>query len=182
MRDGIPLAPVARMVADFGLTASGSDEIRVTVGAAVQRRLCTVAQIGRELDSGPRNGSRLLRSALADVGFGAHSMPEARAGTLLRHSGVTGFAQNAEVLAGGRRFVADFLWRSLLAILEIDSTEHHLSPLDHERTLRRDQVLQGAGYAVLHVTPRQLRDAAGFVGLVQSWLAALSVRRAGTLR
>jgi very-short-patch-repair endonuclease len=63
-------------------------------------------------------------------------------------------------------------------VLEIDSTEYHLTPADHDRTLARDQVLQAAGYAVLHVKPSQLRDAAVFVQLVRDWLAALARRSA----
>jgi hypothetical protein len=66
--------------------------------------------------------------------------------------------------------------RELLAILEIDSTEYHLSPRDHLATLVRDQVLQAGGYAVMHVKPSQLRDPATFVAIVREWLAALARR------
>lgn len=76
----------------------------------------------------------------------------------------------------GRRFVADFLWRELRAVLEIDSTEHHLSPEDHAATLARDQLLQTGGYVVLHVKPSQLANPAAFVELVREWLDALARR------
>jgi len=149
---------------------------QAVVAEAVQRQLCTPADLATELESGPRRGSRLFREALRDVAYGAHSVPEAKAGRLLRSAGLTGFEQNAQIVVRGRRFVADFLWRELRAALEIDSTEYHLSPRDHEATLERDQMLRTGGYAVLHVKPSQLRHPAAFVGIVGDWLASLSRR------
>jgi very-short-patch-repair endonuclease len=175
-RMGVPLAPVARAVADYVLELRHVERVQAVVAEAIQRQLCTVAELTTELESGPRRGSRLFREALGDVGYGARSVPEARAGRLLRRTGLTGFEQNVEILVRGRRFVADFLWRDLRAVLEIDSTEYHLSPRDHEATLERDQLMQAGGYAVLHVKPSQLRDPVTFVGIVRDWLASLSRR------
>ena len=135
-----------------------------------------MADLATELESGPRRGSRLFREALRDTAYGAHSVPEAKAGRLLRSAGLTGFEQNAEIVLRGRRFVADFVWRELRAALEIDSTEYHLSPRDHRTTLERDQLLQAGGYAVLHVKPSQLHDRATFVRIVREWLASLARR------
>ena len=177
-RSGLPLAPVARAVADHALRLRRLDRVQAVVAEAVQRRMCGVAELAAELESGPRQGSRLLRAALRDVGYGALSVPEAGAGRLLRTAAIAGFEQNAEVHVGARRLIVDFLWRNLRAVLEIDSTEYHLTPHDHDRTLARDQVLQAAGYVVLHIKPSQLRDAAGFVQLVRDWLAAPSRRSA----
>jgi very-short-patch-repair endonuclease len=173
---GLPLAPVARAVADHVVGLRHLDQVQAIVAHAVQRKLCTVADLAVELDAGPRRGSRLFREALRDVGFGANSVPEARAGRLLRAAGVTGFVQNAEVRVGDRRLLADFLWPELRAVLEIDSTEFHLTPEDHDATLARDQLLQAAGYIVLHVKPSQLRDAEAFVALIRAWLVAVARR------
>jgi very-short-patch-repair endonuclease len=177
-RRGVPLASVARAVADHVVTLRRLDQVQSVVAEAVQRRLCVVADLAVELEAGPRRGSRLFREALRDVGYGAHSVPEARAGRLLRQAGISGFSQNVEIRVGNRWFVADFLWSEVRAVLEIDSTEHHLSPEDHAATLEHDQVLQAAGYAVLHVKPSQLRDPDTFTALVQAWLAAVARRTA----
>jgi very-short-patch-repair endonuclease len=177
-RRDLPLAPVARAVADHVLELRQLDRVQAVVANAVQRELCTVADLAVELEAGPRRGSRLFREALRDVGYGARSVPEARAGYLLRAAGVTGFEQNADVWVGDQRFVADFLWPELRAVLEIDSTEFHLTPEDHAATLARDHVLQAAGYLVLHVKPSQLRDAEAFVALIRDWLAAFAWRSA----
>ena len=177
-RSDLPLAPVARAVADQALQLRRLDRVPAVVAEAVQRRMCDVAELAAELEAGPRQGSRLLRAALRDVGYGPLSVPEAKAGRLMRKAAIAGFEQNATVHVGRRHLVVDFLWRDLRAVLEIDSTEYHLTPADHDRTLARDQVLQAAGYVVRHVKPSQLRDAAVFVQLVRDWLAALARRSA----
>jgi very-short-patch-repair endonuclease len=174
----VPLAPVARTVADHVLELRRLDRVQAVVAEAVQRRLCTVADLALELEAGPRRGSRLFREALQDVGYGAHSVPEATAGRLLRRAGMMGYHQNAEICVGGQRFVADFLLDDLLAVLEVDSTEFHLSPEDHDATLLRDQTLQASGYSVLHVKPSQLRDPIRFVAIVRGWLSSLAQRSA----
>jgi very-short-patch-repair endonuclease len=175
-RDRVPLAPVPRAVADHVVQLRSPGQVQAVVAESIQRRLCTVADLVAELEAGPRRGSKLFRDALRDVGYGAHSVPEAKAGRLLRRADIGGFEQNAEIYVRGRRFVADFLWRELRAVLEIDSTEHHLSPEDHAATLARDQLLQAGGYVVLHVKPSQLASPAAFVELIREWLDALARR------
>lgn len=168
------LAPVARAVADHVRLLTLQDDVTHLVTAAVQRGLCTLDQLADEYRLGARRGSRLLRIALEDAGAGAASAPEALAARLLRAAGISDYAQNAPVLACGRIFYGDFVWRELRAILEIDSTEHHFQPDDQTRTLERDQSLQLAGWSVMHVKPSQLRVGAGFVALVQGWLSVLT--------
>ncbi len=175
---GVPFAPLARCVADHVLGLRRLDHVQAVVAEVIQREMCQVSDLATELEAGPRRGSRYFREALCDVDYGAHSVPEAGAARLLRRARVGGFEQNAAIDVAGRRFVADFLWRHLAAILEIDSTEYHLTLGDHAATLSRDQALQSAGYAVLHVKPSQLRDGTAFVTLIRAWLAALARRTA----
>jgi very-short-patch-repair endonuclease len=52
----------------------------------------------------------------------------------------------------------DFLWRSHRLILEMDGFEFHRHRHQFETDRRRDQVLTAAGYRVIRVTWRQLRD------------------------
>ena len=173
-RDGVALAPPARAVADYVVQRSRVDEVSAVVASAVQRSLCSVGDLAAELEAGPRRGSRPFREALIDVGYGAHSAPEALAGRLLRAAGIH-LEQNAEVSTGRGHRIVDFLKRGLMAVIEIDSTEYHFSIADHDATLKRDQELQLAGYRVLHVKPSQLRrHPQEFVELVRRWLATLS--------
>jgi very-short-patch-repair endonuclease len=70
----------------------------------------------------------------------------------------------------GRRYVVDFLWPQLQAILEVDSVEHHFRKADWQRTLARHFELEAGGYSVTHVPPSALDDGPGFVRLVRTWL------------
>jgi hypothetical protein len=94
-RSGLPLAPVARAVADQALQLRRLDRVQAVVAEAVQRRMCDVAELAAELEAGPRQGSRLLRAALRDVGYGALSVPEAKAARLMRKAAIAEFEQNA---------------------------------------------------------------------------------------
>lgn len=165
------VAPVERAVADYVRTVAGLDDVRALLAHALQRRLCTVDDLARELHEGQRNGSALFRQALGEVGLGARSAPEARAGSVLRAAGIVDFEQNVEVVARGYRYIVDFLWRVLRKVLEIDSREYHFDERDWGRTLRRHADLETAGYSVIHVRPSELANPDEFTGRIREWLA-----------
>ena len=175
---GPPRAPVARAVADHALTLRRIDDVRTVVAEAVRRRLSTVDEIAVELEAGPHKGSALLRQAVDDVGAGAWSAPEARAARLLRRAGVPPFEQNVRIeLPGGGYLVADFLWRELRAILEIDSVENHFDPADWEATMDRHLVLETLGYSVAHRRPSAIRNyPQRFIRDIAAWLASRAER------
>lgn len=166
-------APVERAMAYYAREARRIDDVRAVVAAAVRSGGCTVVELAGELASAPRNGSALLRQALAEVSAGAASAPEARAARLMRRAKLPPFEQNARIeLPGGDYFVVDFLWRGLRAILEIDSVEYHLDPADWAATQDRHLKLTTLGYSVVHRPPSALRDEARFVAEVGGWLAS----------
>lgn len=174
-------AHFARAVADLALERRRLDDVRALVAQAVRARLCTLAQLQAELAEGPRNHSAYLRQALEDMGAGAASAPEARAATVLRRAPrVPPFEANAPVfLPDGTRFDADFLWRELRAILEIDSDEHHnVDPSDRDRTDWRASKLQAYGYRVMSRRPAALRNEQRFVADVREFLAGCTRRPA----
>jgi very-short-patch-repair endonuclease len=175
-RFGVPIAPVARAVADAVVGYGTLDDARALVALAVQRGSTAIDDLAAELAAGPHRGSAHLRLALDEIRDGARSAPEARAATALRRGGITGFEQNVEVYAHGRRFVADFLWRALRAILEVDGRDYHFDAREWMATNRRDAQLESAGYSVIHVTPSDLKDEADFVGRVRLWLAGRARR------
>jgi hypothetical protein len=170
---GPPRVAIARAVADDALTLRRIDDVRTVVAEAVRRRLSTVDEIALELEAGPRNGSALLRQAVDEVGAGAWSAPEARAARLLRRAGVPPFEQNARIeLPGGGYYLADFLWRDLWAILEIDSVENHFDPADWSATMDRHLVLETAGFSVAHRPPSAVNTyPVRFVRDITAWLA-----------
>lgn len=169
-------APIARAVADHALTLQRLDDVRAVVAEALRRRLSTVDEIAAELEAGPRNGSALLRQVLAEIS-GSWSAPEARAARLLRRAGVPPFGQNARIdLPSGGHYLADFLWRDLRAILEIDSAEYHLGPPEWAATMDRHLALETLGYSVAHRPPSTIRQRPErFVSEITAWLNARAV-------
>jgi very-short-patch-repair endonuclease len=52
----------------------------------------------------------------------------------------------------------DFLWPAARLVVEVDGGRFHRHPRAFERDRRRDQILVAAGYRVVRVTWRQLRQ------------------------
>jgi very-short-patch-repair endonuclease len=168
-------ADFARAVADLALERRRLDDVRALVTQAIRANLCTADELAVQLAEGPRRHSKNLRLALEEVSGGAWSAPEARAGRLLRASNVPPFEQNARIdLPDGSYVIADFLWRALRAVLEIDSVEHHfLTPEQREATDAKHLKLMAAGYAVAHRTPWAITQRpTRFVRGMELWLAA----------
>jgi hypothetical protein len=181
---GLPRVAVARAAADLALATPRLSDVRALVARVVQDRHCTVDELARELEEGPRRGSAHLRRALVDIGYGAASAPEAEAAAILRRHGITGFVQNAAVrLPDGSVRILDFYWPELRACLEIDSVEWHTDPAGWSGTWDRHLQLTKLGLSVIHRPPSALRDAARFATDVREWLAArraeLGLRCAG---
>lgn len=107
------------------------------------------------------------------MGDGAWSAPEARAARLLRAAGLGPFEQNVALrLPDGSVRIVDFLWRELRAVLEIDSAEHHLDPVQWRATMDRHLALETAGFAVVHRAPSAVFTAPHrFVRDVEAFLA-----------
>ncbi len=53
----------------------------------------------------------------------------------------------------------DALWRDRRLVLEIDGATFHHTPADINRDRAKDAALDAAGYTVIRVSYRQLRDA-----------------------
>lgn len=164
----------ARAAADHALTLARLDDVRALVAMVVRDGRCTLDELALELSEGPRQGSAHLRQAVGEVCAGAASAPEARAAHVLRRSrGIPPFEQNVPIrLSNGRVYIADFYWRALRAVLEIDSMEYHLGPTLWRATMDRHLELTTAGLAVVHRPPSALADENRFADEIGAWLAA----------
>jgi hypothetical protein len=163
---------IARAAADLAVTMRRLDDVRTVVARVVQHRHCTIEELAAELESGPRRGSKHLRQALTEAGWGAASAPEAKAARILRRAGLRDFVQNAELrLPDGSIRVVDFYWSRLRACLEIDSVEWHFERDDWAGTWDRHLDLSKFGYSVIHRPPSALDDERRFIGDVTDWLA-----------
>jgi hypothetical protein len=177
---GLPIATVARAVADAALECRDLPSARALLTAAAHRGLTTPEELLEHYQNGPRNGSYFLRRAVHDVLNGARSVAEADAVDALVAGRVPAFEVNVPICppGGAARYVVDVLWRSLRAALEIDSRAHHRTDADWLNTMRRHNALTSAGLVVAHWAPTDIgADPARFAAQVKTWL----VRRAHEL-
>ena len=126
-----------------------------------------------EYAAGPRNNSRLLRIALADLLDGARSAAEAVAVRRLGRGGVPAFEVNVSIVdtAGRLLRVVDLFWRALRAVIEIDSRAFHFCEADWQATLARHNELTRHGLSLLHYAPRAVTaPGSTFVAEVAAWL------------
>ena len=169
-----PVVQVARGVADASLAYRRLNPVRALVAGAVQRRLCTLPELLAELEQCPRQHSRLFRAALSDALDGARSAAEAIAVRRMTAARLPTFECNVSIVRrGGVMYVADVLWRSLRAVLEIDSKQFHFDQEDWDRTMQRHTALTRYGLAVTHYSPSIIggRDRT-WLGEVSEWLYA----------
>lgn len=169
----LPLAPLPRAVADTALDYRSLGPVRALVSAAVQRRHCAVPDLLEEYEHGPRNHSRLLRLALADLRDGARSAAEATAIRRLARGAVPPFEANVPIVDqnGQLLWVVDLFWRELRAVIEIDSRAFHFSEADWQATLARHNELTRYGLAVTHYAPNRVSaQGSTFVPEVTTWL------------
>jgi hypothetical protein len=170
----ISFVPVARAVVDAARAMNGIREVRAVVADAVQRSKCPLAMLMNEVREGPRQGSALLRQALAEVAGGIRSTTEGDLRDLIKRGGLPMPMFNASLYIGDQ-FIArpDCWWPDAGVAAEADSREWHLSPRDWERTLARHALMSAHGIVVLHFTPQQVRSQrAAVVANLRSALSA----------
>ncbi|WP_213452690.1 hypothetical protein [Rhizomonospora bruguierae] len=154
------LCSAARSVADAARWSGDLGAVRAMVSEAVRRGITTPASIQRELDSGPRQHSALLRLVLAEVAAGVCSAPEAELRELLAASAVLPRIRWNPRLATltGRPLPTPDGWIEEAALaIEVDSREYHILPEQWARTLARHNELAAYGVQVLHFTPVRIR-------------------------
>jgi very-short-patch-repair endonuclease len=155
----IRLAPTARAVADTARQLNCLRDIRGVVADAVQRGHCTLRQLADELSNGPVRRSAMFRSALTEVSEGIRSAAEGDLRDLIRRALLRMPLFNPS-LYDGDTFIAkpDAWWPDAGVAVEVDSRAWHLSPEAWERTMHRHDLMEALGIAVLHFSPRQLRQ------------------------
>lgn len=179
-RAEVPLAPVARAVVDGARRCSDPREVVELLADAVQRGLCSVADLVTEVEAAQRQGTAIPRAVLRDVGAGARSAAERDAKAVWRRTGLPEPWWNAPVHGADGRLlgIADGWWDDVGLAWEINSYAYHLSPEDYGREQARAARFTAAGVLVLPTLPTRLRsDAAAVVGEMRAAHAAAALRR-----
>jgi hypothetical protein len=170
----IRYAVAPRAVADAARWLTDLGDVRAVVARAVQRGTCSIELLAEELEHGPRQGSALLRRALAEVADGVRSAAEGPLHALIKQARLPKPMFNPRLFLG-RAFLAspDCWWPESGVAAEVDSRAWHLSPRDWENTLARHARMSAAGIIVLHFPPSRIRSQRSEVAAaIRSALAA----------
>jgi hypothetical protein len=160
-----------RAVADAARTLTRFDDVRHVVCGAVQRRVCTVAELTEELQAGPAAGATLFRDALAEIGDGVRSVAEGDLRVLILDSDLPKPMFNAQLFDADGIFIAtvDDWWQEAGVAGEVDSHAYHLSAEDQDRTTERHDRLVAHGIFPLHFPPKRIKtDPAGIISDLRS--------------
>jgi very-short-patch-repair endonuclease len=158
--DGIPLTTVPRTI--FDLAACGEDrQAERAFHEAEVQGLTDRLSIPHLLRRYPgHEGGPLLRRL---VEWGAKSGAtvndfEAAFADLIERSGLPRPRFNADLVVRGRHFRPDCVWNERRVAVELDGRAVHATRRAFESDRERDRILAAAGWRVVRVTWRQLRD------------------------
>ncbi|MCW0215247.1 MAG: hypothetical protein OJJ54_17965 [Pseudonocardia sp.] len=165
IRDGVRLAPPARACVDGARRLTSGGAVTELFADAVQRGVCTVRDIVREIDQGSRRGTAIPRRVIAEVGDGVRSAAEAEAKELWARTGLPEPRWNIAVHdeRGVLLGIADCWLDDVAMSWEIESTEWHLGPADHERTVTRAALFVAAGVAYIASKPSMIHRQSALV-------------------
>jgi hypothetical protein len=159
VRSGIPLAPLPRACINAARRLRTEGEIAELLSDAVQRKLCTVAELSAELEASSRRHTALPRRVLRAVADGVHSAAELAAKRMWNSTGLPVPMWNVEIYTDDGLFLgkADCWLDDVAMVWEIESTEWHLSPEDHDRTVERAARFNAAGAVYTASKPKKIR-------------------------
>lgn len=173
--DGIPIAPVGKMLAD--LVAFGRSELlEIAWREAEFRGLLVDSAIRADLGTRRATGTtevgvlvdqrRIVTTPNSDV-RGKTEIPWLH---LMLEAGLPEPQLNAPVSANGTTFYADYLWVEYGAALELDSPDH-LTPVVAARDRARDDDFDSVGINVLRLIDTvALADPVPHLRRVDAWL------------
>jgi hypothetical protein len=162
--DGLPTAPLHRALCEFGARHEGERDSLAVIAAAVQQRQVSLDKVVAEAHAGQARGRARLLRVLAPIESGVRSAPEADFRALVARSRVlpTPLWNSLIELPDGNRFSPDALFPDAAVVHEVNGRQFHAPDTAGEPLFdamqRRNDALVAAGFAVLHNTPRRLRD------------------------
>ncbi len=171
VRGGVPLTPVPRACMDAVRRIRRPGDVTELLSDAVQRGLCTVPQLAYELESGSRRGTAVPRAVLRDLADGVRSAAEAQAKRLWTMAGLPEAWWNVHVYDEDGRLlgIADCWVDDVAMLWEIESTEWHLSPADHDATVERAARFTAAGAVYTASKPKKIKtDPQGVIATLRA--------------
>jgi very-short-patch-repair endonuclease len=156
-RHGLPVTSPARTVIDLATTEASERELESVIAEARVGHLLREGELERALrQAGRRPGTGRLRALLEAEGDPGITRSEGER-ILRRYLRAAGLAQPVTNRKIGR-WEPDFLWGEERVIVELDSWPFHGDRRAFERDRRKDMDLRDAGYTVIRITGRQLKE------------------------
>lgn len=170
--DGLPVAPVARALADAVTGLTDAFAVRRLLTEAVRDGHCEPAAVVGELNRAKVLGRPQVADAVDSLLAEGRALAEDRLYDLVRAHGLPEPLWNVDLrLPGGPHLGGvDAYWPEAAVALELDTRAPRHSRLDDDRrqeeheaewsayATRREQ-LERLGVTVVHLSPRKLRDA-----------------------
>jgi hypothetical protein len=158
---GVPVAPVARALADAVAQLTDAATVHRLLTEAVRGGHCEPAAVVREL-----NRARLLNrphvvDAVDSLVAEGRAVAEQRLYRMVREHGLPDPVWNVDLrLPGGPRLgTLDAYWPEQAVALELDMRAHRQEgDAQWAERVRRRERLERLGITVVHLTPRKLRD------------------------
>lgn len=149
---------VGRAVADAARGFAVLDDVRAVVAEVVQKRACTIAEIGLELEEGSARGTIHLRTALTEVRAGVRSAAEARFFIRVKRSDLPAPKFNVLLVAVDGTIIAevDAWWEEAGVAAEIDSQEYHFYRADWLKTNAKHSRMLKYGILPHHFPPSRI--------------------------
>jgi hypothetical protein len=173
---GLPTAPLARCLADAAARCTDVDAVRALFADAVQRGLCSVADLADELDEPRRPHTARARAAFVEIADGTRSAAEAWAREVVRRSVLPTPRWNVGLYTAGGVLlgVVDAYWEDVGLAWEIQSKAYHLDPVAFARDLEKQVALPRAGVVLVPTLASRLRtEPRAVIGeLVDAWARA----------
>lgn len=175
-KDGIPVTTPARTLLDLASILNRS-QLERAINEAEIRRLDGTLSLGEMVDRHPHQpGSANLRQVLAD-GRGGERITRSELETeflsFLDAYRLPRPRVNALVETPARRYEADCVYTAERLILELDGYAIHATRRTFEEDRARDRALTTAGWRVVRITWRQLReDPRSLAGYIRALLRA----------
>jgi very-short-patch-repair endonuclease len=156
-RHGLPTTSPARTLIDLAAVHATDNELARVIAEGRAQGLIREGELERALEeAGSRAGAGRLRALLRAEGDPGITRSEGER-TLRRYLRAAGLAQAVTNRKIGR-WEPDFLWREERVVVELDSWGFHRDRRAFERDRRKDIALRDAGYTVIRITGRQLKD------------------------
>ena len=159
MIDGFPVATLNRALVDAARRESRLDVVRAFIADAVQKQLCSPADVAAELQDLRLGGTALPRRVLDEINDGVRSAAEAWSRSLIRSSTLPMPTWNVLIrsAAGSQLAIVDAWWEEVGLAWQIDSLEFHLAPSDYAHTMAQHSALLANGVMTVHTVPSRLK-------------------------